>query len=152
MKRNNFFALCFLAITLIVGGFTADASNYGNPLTQYALVDASSGMASLRSKGDMARILKSLGFKIVSNGKTFKAVRNNTTVTLTKIRNGDKCVVNFGTQSEANQFVESMIKSKWSRIGGTNVYQHPDCMFGGGVQATVNGRTITLVFEWDGDI
>ena len=150
MKR--LVSLLILMTVFLAGGITADASNNGNPLTQYALVDVSGGMASLRSKSDMGRILKSLGFKIVSNGSTFKAVRNGTSVVMTKIRNGNKCVVNFATQSEANQFVDSMIKSKWTRIGNTNVYQHPEFMFGGGVQATVSGKTITLKFEWDGGI
>lgn len=143
--------LILMAVGLTVS-LTADASNNGKPLTQYSLVEVNGNMASLRSKSDMGRILKSLGFKIVSNGSTFKAVRNGTSVVMTKIRHGNKCVVNFATQSEANEFVDSMIKSKWSRIGNTNVYQHPEFEFGGGVQATVSGKTITLKFEWDGGI
>ena len=144
--------VCIMIVAFLVGGMSVEASNSGKPLTQYAIVESGSGMASLRSKSDMGRILKSLGFKIVSNGSTFKAVRNGTTVVMTKIRNGNKCVITFGTQSETNEFIDSMIKSKWNRIGNSNTYQHPEFMFGGGVEATVKGNTITLVFESDGGI
>ena len=139
-----------LIAAILVGGITMKADNTGKPLTQYYLVDAGSGMATLRSKSDMGRVLKSLGFKITSNGSTFKAVRGATTVVMTKIRDGNKCTVTFGSQSEVNQFVESMHKSHWIQSG--NSYTHPDFMFGGGVTATVKGRTVTLVYQWDGSI
>ena len=139
-----------LIITLLIGGLNVNASNAGKPLTQYYLVDATGGQATLRSKSQMGKMLKSLGFKIVSSGATFKATRNGTTVTMTKIRNGNKCIINFASQSEVNQFVESMNKSGWGKSG--NSYMHPNVMFGGGVHATVNGRTVTLIYEWDGSI
>lgn len=151
-----------VGLTIIMGATTAEAKTVarksaatsisGKPLTQYAIVDASKGMAGFRSFANMAKILRGLGFQVNYTSNRFNASRNGTTVRIDKDEMCGEifCYINFRNQAEANEFVNSMNKSGWRKDG--KFYFHPIMNNGYGVQAKVSGTQVTLVSFWEGPL
>lgn len=131
---------------------TKTTSISGKPLTQYALIDTSSGLPDFRKDANMAKILRGLGFQVNYNRNRFNASRNGTTVRIDNEEEGGDifCYINFRNQAEANEFVNSMKKSGWTKVG--KFYFHPMRRDGAGIQAKVSGTQITLVSFWEGPL
>ena len=148
-----------VGLTIIMGATTAEAKTVarksaatsisGKPLTQYAIVDASKGMADFRSFANMAKILRGLGFQVNYTRNRFNASRNGTTVRIDNDEDGSDlfCYINFRNQAEANEFVNSMKKSGWEK--NDRFYFHP-MSTGCGVLAKVSGTQVILVSYWEG--
>ena len=145
-----------LLILTLIFTFGMVASAQSQPLTQFYLVEGSGSMGpSFRSQSEMARLLKKIGFKVSAFSNRYddemaeytalKATRNGTTLTL---RNGEDPIItiNFATQREANEFVDSLNKCKYSKSG--SLYSHPLNSLGK-VYVRVKGRTIKLIFPFE---
>ena len=158
MKKLIYVLMVGLAI--IMGVTTAEAKTVakktkttsvsGKPLTQYALIDTSSGSAKFRNDANMAKILRGLGFQVNYTLTRFNASRNGTTVRIYNEESDIFCYINFRNQAEVNEFVNSMKKSGWIKNG--KFYFHPMMNNGTGVQAKVSGTQVTLVCFWEGPL
>lgn len=129
-------------------------ANFGNPLTQWFLVDAEGNNIPLfRDAETMAQKLKTLGFTSRYTdgedgyGATLKASRNGTSLKV-EYYEDSTCTINFKNQSDLNDFVNSLINSHWEYDGTT--YWHPNNDGPTGMGAKVKGLTVTIVSYWEG--
>lgn len=112
------------------------------PLTQWFLLNSDSYGATFRGLDDMARVLNTRKFNTTINRQagTLSAYRGGTTLEVyTDVDGNTYCVINFGSDREVDDFIESLIKSHWTYYSG--LYSHKN----GGVYARVSGRTVKLI-------
>ena len=124
------------------------------PLTQYFIVNVEKGSVYFRDNENMAKVLKSLGFKTKvyndvdfceDGGPLLKASRDGTTVTLTFDGEDMYCKIHFNTEEELSKFIESMEVSQWERSGryyskGNN----PACVY-----AKIEGNSVIMISPFE---